>query len=151
MSQTLKQLYIVYYAIYVVAFLVAIYGNYILNSGISIDPLSSEGTLINSIVIMYIICTVPFTLAIFNKYSKKWAQIEDVNLKLLNYKKWGTLRIFIIGIGLIMGVIFFYIMRSQTMIFCAAIAALGLIFCKPSQIKLINELNIDEDINLNSK
>ena len=47
--------------------------------------------------------------------------------------------------GLMLGVLFFYVMGSQSMIFCAGIAAIGLFFCKPSQAKISSELQIDEE------
>lgn len=46
-----------------------------------------------------------------------------------------------------LGIIFFYVMRSQSMIFCAGIASIALVFCKPSEVKVITDLEItDENI-----
>ncbi len=86
---------------------------------------------------------MPITLAIFNKLTKKWAQLEDKNLRLEKYKKAGTIRIAIVGLGLILGVLFFYIMNSQSMIFSAGIAAIALFFCKPSEAKISTELDLE--------
>ncbi|MFZ4582872.1 MAG: hypothetical protein ACOYM7_09505 [Paludibacter sp.] len=147
MKRTLRILLVAYYAVYVAAILAATSGYYILKSGFNIDPLTSNGTIINSFIIIYILSTVPLALAIFNKMTKKWALIQDENERLEKYQKGGILRIAIIGGGLVLGVVFFYIMNSQSMIFCAGIAAVALFFCKPSEIKLVNDLNMDNTNN----
>jgi hypothetical protein len=141
MKRTLRILLTAYYAVYAAAILAATSGYYILKSGYKIDPLTSEGTIINSIVILYIISTVPLALAIFNKMTKKWALIQDENEQLEKYRNGGIYRILIIGTGLVLGVVFFYVMNSQSMIFCAGIAAVALFFCKPSENKILNDLN----------
>jgi hypothetical protein len=141
MKRTLRILLTAYYAVYAAAILAATSGYYILKSGYKIDPLTSEGTIINSIVILYIISTIPLALAIFNKMTKKWALIQDENEQLEKYRNGGIYRILIIGTGLVLGVVFFYVMNSQSMIFCAGIAAVALFFCKPSENKILNDLN----------
>ncbi len=149
MKRTLRILLTAYYAVYAAAILAATSGYYILKSGYKIDPLTSEGTIINSIVILYIISTVPLALAIFNKMTKKWAFIQDENEQLEKYRNGGIYRILIIGTGLVFGVVFFYVMNSQSMIFCAGIAAVALFFCKPSENKILNDLNRNDSNNEN--
>lgn len=149
MKRTLRILLTAYYAVYAAAILAATSGYYILKSGFKIDPLTSEGTIINSIVILYIISTVPLALALFNKMTKKWALIQDENVQLEKYKTGAIYRILIIGTGLVLGVVFFYVMNSQSMIFCAGIAAVTLFFCKPSENKIMNDLNWNESNNNN--
>lgn len=143
MKQTLRQLVIAYYSVYIAAIAAATSGFYILKSGFTINPLSETGTAINTLLIILIIGSMPITLAIFNKLTKKWAQLEDKNLRLEKYKKAGTIRIAIVGLGLILGVLFFYIMNSQSMIFSAGIAAIALFFCKPSEAKISTELDLE--------
>jgi len=149
MKRTLRILLTAYYAVYAAAILAATSGYYILKSGFKIDPLTSEGTIINSIVILYIISTVPLALALFNKMTKKWALIQDENVQLEKYKTGAIYRILIIGTGLVLGVVFFYVMNSQSMIFCAGIAAVALFFCKPSENKIMNDLNWNDSNNNN--
>lgn len=147
MKQTLRKLYITYYMVFAAMAIAASSGFYILKSGIHIDPLSEIGTIINSILIIYILGSIPLALAIFNKMTKKWALLEDENQKLLKYKHGAIYRICIIGVGLIISLVFFYIMNSQSMIFCTGIAVIALYFSKPSEIKIINELNLEENKN----
>ena len=144
MKKTIQHLQIAYYSVYIAAIAAATSGYYILKSGTHIDPLSDLGTVLNTILIVLIIGSLPITLALFNKQLKKWVILEDKEMRLEKYRKAGVIRIAIIGIALILGVLFFYIMNSQSMIFCAGIAAIALFFCKPSAHKIELELKLDE-------
>lgn len=144
MKKTLRNITLAYYAVYVAAILAAISGYYFLRSGFSIDPQSQMGITVSSILILLIIGSIPVTLGLFNRFTKKWALLENRDLRIKKYQTASFVRLAIIGLGLVLGVIFFYIMNSQSMIFCAGIAAIALFFCKPSEVKMVSELNLDE-------
>jgi len=144
MKKTIQHLQIAYYSVYMAAIASATAGYYVLKTGTHIDPLSSLGTILNTVLIVLIIGSLPITLAVFNKQLKKWVILEDKEMRLEKYRKAGIIRIAIIGIALILGVLFFYIMNSQSMIFCAGIAAIALFFCKPTAQKIESELKMDE-------
>lgn len=145
MKKTLQNLTLAYYVNYIVAALTAFAGFYILRSGYRIDPQSEAGIAISSVLIILIIGSVPLTLGMFHRYTKKLVNIEDIEIRLAKYQTAGLIRIVIMGFGLVLGVLFFYLMGSQSMLFCAGIAAIGLFFCKPSQAKISSELQIDEE------
>jgi len=44
-----------------------------------------------------------------------------------------------------MSVVVFYILRTPSMIFCALIAAVALLFCRPSENRIISDLKLDEE------
>jgi len=147
LKKVLSSLTITYYSVFGAAFLSALAGYYILQHSMNIDSLSKAGITLSSILIIYIIGSIPVTLAYFNRILKKIRLGEDTEYKLMEYKKYGFLRIVIIGVGFVLGIQFFYILHSQSMIFCAGIAAIALVFCKPSEIKIITDLNLEnEDI-----
>lgn len=147
MQKLLKTLNRWYYAIYVAAIVVALIGFQLFRSGINIDPQSPAGIAISSILIIFIIGSIPVTLSIFNKKTKKWSKLEDVHERLYLYEKASILRLQIIGSAFILGVLFFFLMQSQSMIFCAGIAAIGLFFSKPAEIKIITDLQIEDPDN----
>lgn len=144
MKQVLKKLTLVYYLIYIAAVLVALLGFQLYRSGVMIDSQSQTGIILSSILIILLIGSIPITLALFNKKTKQWALIEDVPTKLTLYSKASIIRIIIIGTGFLLGILFFFLMNSQSMIFCAGISAIGLFFCKPAEVKIISELQIEE-------
>ncbi|MDO9154556.1 MAG: hypothetical protein Q7U47_12785 [Paludibacter sp.] len=144
MKKTLSQLTIAYYAVYITAILGALAGFYILRNGFSIDPQSQTGIVLSSALIILIIGSIPLALALFNRYTKKLVLLTDETEKFQKYRKAGLMRIWVIGLGLVLGIVFFYVMQSQSMIFCAGIAAIGLFFCKPAESKIISELKLEE-------
>jgi hypothetical protein len=145
MKKALRILTLVYYTNYISALLSALIGYYFLRNNIKIDAQSEIGIIISTILIILIIGSVPLTLSIFNRYTKKIATIEDIETRIAKYQAAGIVRIQIMGFGLVLGVLFFYLMGSQSMLFCGGIAAIGLFFCKPTQAKISSELQIDED------
>ena len=144
MKKTLTKITIAYYVVYIAAVLAATAGYYILKEGVSIDAQSQTGITISSALIIFIIGSIPVTLGLFHRYSKKIATLEDVQIRLKKYEMASYLRLTIIGLGLILGVLFFYILHSQSMLFCAGIAAIALFFCKPSKSKMINDIDLDD-------
>jgi len=146
MKKTLGYIRFTFYTVYAAAIILAFAGYYILKNGISIDPQSEVGVTLQSILILLIIGSIPLTLATFNRMTKKWAVIEDREQKILKYRQASIIRIIIIGLGLLLGVAFYYIMQSQSMLFSAGIAAVALFFCKPSESKIVIDLNLDEQI-----
>lgn len=147
MKQVLKKLTMVYYLIYIAAVLVALLGFQLHRSGVIMDSQSEAGIIISSVLIILIIGSIPITLGVFNKKTKKWAVEEDVSKKLALYSKASVIRLIIIGSGFLLGMLFFFLMNSQSMIFCAGISAIALFFCKPAKAKMISELQLEEENN----
>lgn len=143
-TKLVKKLTLVYYLFYVAAVFIAAVGSQTYRSGISIDPASQVGIVINSILIIFIIGSIPVTLGLFNKQTKKWAELPSLDEKLQSYEKGSILRIVIIGTGFLLGILFFFLMNSQSMIFSAGIAAIGLFFCKPAEVKVISDLQLED-------
>ncbi|HOG05355.1 MAG TPA: hypothetical protein PK978_03875 [Paludibacter sp.] len=144
MKQVLKKLTIAYYLIYVAAIAVAAAGYLFFRSGLVIDPKSQAGIVISSVLIFLIICSIPLTLAIFNRKTKQWAELEDTFEKLRKYTKASIIRLVIIGTDFLLGILFFFLLNSQNMIILAGIAAIALLFCKPAKVKMMAELKINE-------
>ena len=144
MKKTIRDISIAYYAIYITAILGALAGYYILKNGFIINPQSETGITLSTILIVYIIGSIPIALGLFNIHIKKLALLAVEKEKFQQYTKAAIIRISVIGSGLVSGIIFFYIMQTQSMIFCAGIAAIGLFFCKPSESKIVSDLNLEE-------
>jgi hypothetical protein len=89
--------------------------------------------------------SIPLALGLFFKMTKKWSLIEDEKLKYNAYEKGAKLRLLVIGIGLLSSIIVFYILRSNiSLIYCAGIGAIALLFCKPTESKIYSDLNLEE-------
>lgn len=141
-KQVLRTLNFFYYAAMVLAVAMAGLGFWLVSrKGITIDPMGQTGIVLSYIVIFYIIVSVPVALWWHNRQVKKLKGQTDHAVKLGKYKQYGIVRIVLTGIGLAAAVLLFYLMQQNSMIFCAGIAAVGLYFCKPTEAKLLTDLD----------
>lgn len=146
MKKTIKNIAQVYYIIYATTILSTVAG-YLMNlQGITrtIDPKTTIGITLSSILILYILISIPFALGGFHRMTKKLKLIEDEQLKFAKYEKGAILRLSAIGTGLIGSVIAFYLMNDISMIYCVGITAIALLFCKPTESKIESDLKLDE-------
>ena len=145
MERIVKKIYLAYYLIYTLTIISTIAGYLISQTRENIVDVKSQLSIsLSSFVILYLIISIPAALSLFHKNTKKWIAIEDMSLKLEKYTAGATWRIFAVGFGLVLSVVAFYIIRTPTMIFCAGIAAVALLFCKPTENKIKSDLKLDE-------
>lgn len=131
-----------YYGFYLLAAVAAGLMWYLVNNGLlqPIDTMSSAGQAIQYVVICYVIASVAGGLFAFKKLMERNMN-QEKEKQLVAYRKWGIARICIIGLGIVLGITAFYLMGGYTsMIWCAAISAIGLYFCKPTLRKMEIEL-----------
>jgi len=147
MERIVKQLTQVYYYVYTATILTTITGYMItMNNYNPVAMTSPLGIALKSILIFYMLISIPLALGGFHYMSKKWISIEDEKLKFEAYKKGAIVRLLLIGIGLIGSIIVFFILKTDvSIIYCAGILAIILLFfCKPTQSKMISELKLEE-------
>jgi hypothetical protein len=145
MESIVKKINLAYYLIYTITIVSTVIGYIItFNSEFSVDVKSQLSITLSSLVILYIIVSIPAALSIFNRNIKKWILIEDKFTKLEKYATGATWRLLVIGFGLVFSIVVFYILRTPSMIYCAGIAAIAIIFCKPSENKIISDLKLEE-------
>lgn len=144
-----RSINVVYYAIYlltiiaVLAFFAITFGEVPVQK---IDPLSKIGSSLQTVYLAYLLTTIPLALYWFHKKTLTLQKEEDIFLRMKKYKKAASIRLWVVGAALLIGVILVFFMHSQSMIFAAAMAAIALYFCKPSRKKLINELDLHEEV-----
>lgn len=145
-----KSITVTYYVIYLLTILavVAIFFMTYANVNIErIDALSPLGVKISTVYMIYLLTSIPLALYLFHIYTQKLRKETNEFIQFQKYKKASNIRLWVVGIGLVVGVLLVYLLRSQSMIFTAAMAAIALYFCKPSGIRMIRELDLDADPN----
>ena len=145
-----KSITVTYYVIYLLTILavVAIFFMTYANVNIErIDALSPLGVKISTVYMIYLLTSIPLALYLFHIYTQKLRKETNEFIQFQKYKKASNIRLWVVGIGLVVGVLLVYLLRSQSKIFTAAMAAIALYFCKPSGIKMIRELDLDADPN----
>ena len=106
-----------------------------------IDSLSTVGQIIQYIIIFDALITIPLGLYLCKKQCTKLSALENVEEKLQGYQKAATLRILLVGNTMIFAIVAFYLMGAyQSMLWVAAVSAIGWYFTKPSVRKMELEL-----------
>ena len=106
-----------------------------------IDSLSTLGKTIQYVVIFDALLTIPLGLYLCKKQCKKLSVLENEEEKLLGYKKASTMRILLVSNTMVFAIAAFYLMGAyQSMLWVAAVAAIGWYFTKPSERKMELEL-----------
>ena len=106
-----------------------------------IDSLSPLGQAIQYIVILDALVTIPLGLYLCKKQCAALSILEKEEEKLLGYQKAATLRIVLVSNTMVFAIAAFYLMGAyQSMLWVAAVSAIGWYFTKPSERKMELEL-----------
>ena len=146
-NKVIRTLNVYYYGVMVIALIAAVLMYYLQIKGIcpTIDSLSSVGQIIQYIVIFYALITIPGGLYLCKQKCKKLSQIPDGDDKLIGYQKAALLRILLVSGSMTLGIVAFYLMGGyQSMLWIAAISAIGWYFTKPSLRKMELELQPED-------
>ncbi|MEA4936844.1 MAG: hypothetical protein VB102_09400 [Paludibacter sp.] len=144
MNVIIKNISFVYYMVYTFTILLTIVGYFLdlNNMGFSVD----NGIVVDSlttILIIYVIFSIVFSFYYFYKRIKLLRSTDDdLEIRLEKYKQVSILRIILIGVGLLSGIVIFYLLRSEIILYSIGTSALFLILSKPSETKMISDLKI---------
>ena len=106
-----------------------------------IDSLSTLGQAIQYVVIFDALVTIPLGLYLCKKQCTKLSVLDNEEEKLHGYKKAASLRILLVGNTMVFAIAAFYLMGAyQSMLWVAAVSAIGWYFTKPSERKMELEL-----------
>lgn len=106
-----------------------------------IDSLSTLGQTIQYIIIFDALTTIPLGLYFCKKRCTKLSALENEAEKLQGYQKAAALRILLVGNTMVFAIAAFYLMGAyQSMLWVAAVSAIGWYFTKPSVRKMELEL-----------
>ena len=106
-----------------------------------IDSLSVLGQAIQYIVIFDALVTIPLGLYLCKKQCTKLSMLDNDEEKLQGYKKAASLRILLVSNTMVFAIAAFYLMGAyQSMLWVAAVSAIGWYFTKPSERKMELEL-----------
>ena len=106
-----------------------------------IDSLSTLGQAIQYVVIFDALVTIPLGLYLCKKQCTKLSTLDNEEEKWQGYKKAASLRILLVGNTMVFAIAAFYLMGAyQSMLWVAAVSAIGWYFTKPSERKMELEL-----------
>ena len=106
-----------------------------------IDSLSTMGQAIQYVVIFDALVTIPLGLYLCKKQCTKLSVLDNEDEKLQGYKKAAALRILLVSNTMVFAIAALYLMGAyQSMLWVAAVSAIGWYFTKPSERKMELEL-----------
>ena len=115
-----------------------------------------QGTLADDAQMEYIIQTmgilmtivfIPFALRIFNLNLVKRIKELPLQQALKSYRIWSDVRLALLLVPALINLQFYYLTLDNTGLFCACMALIASLFCVPSESRIKNELDLQEDIN----
>lgn len=142
-QKIIRTLNVYYYGIMALALLVGTLAYFLIMKEYvqPIDSLSTLGQTIQYIVIFDALVTIPLGLYLCKKQCIKLSTLENEEEKLLGYKKAAGMRIILVSNAMVFAIAAFYLMGAyQSMLWVAAVAAIGWYFTKPSIRKMELEL-----------
>ena len=142
LNQTTNRLKWCYYGILALAVITVVLCMKFLTFHIS--PTEQNGIIVSYIVICYMLISVAGGLWWFKRKITPLKKRED-ELRYNEYFRYALVRLCVIGAGLIIGIVAFYLMQHLPMIYCAAISAVALVFCKPQEARIELDLINDQD------
>jgi hypothetical protein len=143
LERLLRQINQAYYLVFTATIISAFAGYIIAQSQqATVDTTNPLSITLSSVLIIYMLISIPASLSFFYRYSRKLRLMEDENIKFKKYQNAAVLRLIAVGFGLVASVIVFFVLRNQSIIFCFAISAIGLFFCKPTISKIASDLDI---------
>lgn len=146
MKKLLRTLQIVYYSILVAVIAVAALMWYYASLSSPIEEFSTYDIVMQYVAIIFVIAGVPLSLYGFKVVLKKVKAIDDNKTKILQYQNISIVRMGIIAVSCMFALIVYFMLDGlQSMMWCAAIAAIALVFCKPTEGKIEADLSKDDD------
>jgi len=139
-----RQLNWYYYGIMVLTLLVVTLMYFLYSKGyyLPLDTMSAAGKTIQYIVIFDALLTIPGGLYGFSRLCKRLSREQDEERRFRLYRRYAALRIVLVSNAMPLGVVAFYLFGCyRSMMWVAAIAAIGWYFTKPTARKIEIELS----------
>lgn len=143
----MKRLNFYYYGMLVLAVLAATVTYFLIMKDIvlPIDPLSVQGQVIQYIIILDAIVSMPLGLWLHKRVCTRLAQQEESEERTQAYYASASRRIFMVSNAMVLGIAAFYLMGGyQSMLWLAGISAIGWYFTKPTEKKMYLELQPEQ-------
>ena len=103
-------------------------------------------TMLKTIVILFVLISIPLTLKLFSQQLQKIALISDENLQEKKYILASRLRVLIVLIGLIASIMCYFLEAMKDMLYVVAIEVVILLLCLPTEKRVRGEIAVFEHL-----
>ena len=130
-----------YYVCLLLTIVAAMVGyHFVYHKGLFFAGDSPISTTYYTIVLWYVIITLPLSLKGFSLGVKRLKKLPDDGTREYYYKTYSIIRMAIITLGLVASILGFYIFQVKHLFWLAGICIIGLIFSKPTQKRIDTDL-----------
>ena len=130
-----------YYVCLLLTIIAAMVGyHFVYNKGIFFEGDSPIATTYYTIVLWYVIITLPLSLKGFSLGVKRLKKFPDDGTREYYYKTYAIIRMMIITLGLVASILGFYIFQVKHLFWLAGICIIGLILSKPTTKRIDDDL-----------
>lgn len=135
---------VTYYVLLILALCSAMFG-YWLIAGPGVRMTEQQSHIAYNIMLWTVIITLPGSLTLFRLGVKQLSEQDRTERTITLYTRYALARMLVIGLGLIASIVVFYTSGERSMFWLAAMEAVGLVFCKPTNRKIERDLGTDDD------
>lgn len=136
---------VTYYIVLLLAVLAAMVGYYVVyDLDFVLDKSSAAAVTIYTVVLCYVIVSVPLSFYFFSWKLKKIKEFQDVDDKNAAYTRLAVIRLVVISLGLTSSIFCYYITQQMSLFWLAGIEAIAAIICKPTERKICADLDSDD-------
>ena len=130
-----------YYISLLLAVIAAMIGYHLVyHKGIFFEGDSPISTTYYTIVLWYVIISLPLSLKGFSLGVQRLKKLPDDGTREYYYKTYAIIRLIIITLGLVASILGFYIFQVKHLFWVAGICIIGLIFSKPTEKRINTDL-----------
>ena len=124
------------------AIIVAVAAGFLLAKQVHFNKASETGIAFQSVVFMLLLVTLPGIFWWFNRQVQALRKLPEIAKKELKYRRLIALRFCVVNFNIVLNILLFFFFADKSFFMCTAIAAIFLLFCRPSAG------NIEKDLGL---
>jgi hypothetical protein len=145
-NQLLKILRGMYLMLWILPILLCVlYETGILTDGIFCGDARME-YMLQTVCILLTICLIPLSLRLFNLNLVKHIKELPLEEALKSYRRWSEIRLLLLCVPVLLNTSFYYLTLNTTGVFCASMALIASFFCLPTESRIINELDLPDEL-----
>ena len=139
----------IYYLVLLSAVVAAMIGYFLaVSKGVRITD-QAVVTPVYSVILIYVIASIPFSFWLFSKKLKDIRLIEDKDVQYKEYVRYASIRLILIAVGIVASVICYFLFANMSLFWLAGVEAIAAIICKPTPRRVNNDLDVGDEITNN--
>jgi len=143
MQQIIKNLRFTWFGTIIIIFILALISNYFHVKNIHIFNISKIPMILNYVVILFLIISIPVTHYIYGVFLKKGKNEIDNDIKIAIYRKFFIIKFVLCWLAALLNIVVLYIKYERQFLYMVFIVVIFLFFNIPSVKKFKQDFEIE--------